>query len=116
MTERVAGGQHDHAPALGDGGVGPLRHPGERAIHASHLHSGDQVRVDQIERALGADNELRGAQVLTRGIGQAGPAVVEDTDQANAVHAGFSSSRSPTRTMNSPSKSQASTVSRYGPG
>ena len=116
MTERVAGGQHDHAPALGDGGVGPLRHPGERAIHASHLHPGDQVRVDQIERALGADDELRGAQVLTRGIGQAGPAVVEDTDQANAVHAGFSSPRSSTRTMNSPSKSQASTVSRYGPG
>ena len=117
VAERIAGGEDDDRESIGLRGADPFRDGAQCAVHIAHRCFGRQVRAHQIERPAGADDDARGFDPLACGVGQAGPAVVENADQAARSLTRFhKTSSSSTRTMNWPSKSQASTASWYEPG
>ena len=107
MTERVASGQHGHRFPFGPRGVNPRRALGQRTVHVAGFGR-RQLCLDQFQCAADTDDQPGGRERLAGGIGQAGPAVVENAD--DEYFGAHSASSSSTRQMKLPSKSQTSTA------
>ena len=82
MAQRVAGGERHYVLAglacAGD----PSGHLAQGAVHVFQHGAFRQLRTDQFQRTPGADYDASPGQALAGGIRQAGPAVVENADQA----------------------------------
>ena len=113
VTERIASGEDGDGTAFRQGRLGPMWHRGQSTVHVVANRFATQMRTNEVERAAGPDDDAGVIQMLPRGIGESAPAVVKNADQGATAHNASSSS---TRTMNSPSKSQTSTVRAYAPG
>ncbi len=112
VAQGVAGSQYRHFKAVGTRLAHPLRHLREQAVHGAQFRTGWQVGRHPIEHAAHADYQPGSGEFSTRRFRQAGPAIVEYAHQGTD----FLHSPSSTMAMGRPSKSQASTVSRYSPG
>ena len=96
VERRSAGGEYHDGLSLCSGGLDPARYFAKGAAHVMHRDVVAQMWTHQRQRAASADDDIRSAKAITRGIGEPGPAVIEYAQQ-DAVRLTFRQAHSPRR-------------------